>query len=102
MRGGTYDFKVVDAIRTIKATGRWRVIALTNNYHRPFADLLAKDPEAAKREMEFLGWNESGGPASQELKDMFDDFVDSSEVGSRCVGDDGASDHPAWWIEGRS
>ncbi|KAG8878230.1 hypothetical protein FRB97_002688 [Tulasnella sp. 331] len=83
MRGGTYDFKVVDAIRAIKATGRWKVIALTNNYHRPFDELLAKNPEVAKREMEFLGWNVSGGPASQDLKDMFDDFVDSSEVGSR-------------------
>ncbi|KAG8847822.1 hypothetical protein FRB96_001410 [Tulasnella sp. 330] len=75
--------KILDAIRAIKATGRWKVIALTNNYHRPFDELLAKNPEVAKREMEFLGWNVSGGPASQDLKDMFDDFVDSSEVGSR-------------------
>ncbi|KAG8987752.1 hypothetical protein FRB94_002369 [Tulasnella sp. JGI-2019a] len=83
MRGGTYDMKVVEAIRTIKATGRWKVIALTNNYHRPFADLQAKDPELAKQEMEHLGWNYSGGPASDTLKGMFHDFVDSSEVGSR-------------------
>ena len=49
------------------------------------------DSELAKRypgitmdsELRFLGWDEGAVPA--KLRAMFDDFVDSSEVGMRCV-----------------
>jgi hypothetical protein len=54
--------------------GRYRVIALTNNYTASEQDL---DPE----ELAFLGWTEGATPPA--LRALFDDFVDSSTTGMR-------------------
>ena len=71
------------------ATGKWRVIALTNNWAR--SDLVSLgegQPVPAlyahlslKDEIAFLGWQDGAVPA--HLRDMFDDFCDSSEQGMR-------------------
>ena len=54
------------------ATGKHRVIALTNNFAK--IDI----PTA---ELEFLGWGE--GVIPDHLRDLFDDFCDSSALGMR-------------------
>ena len=58
-------------------TGRYKVIALTNNY----ASTVTQDVPAA--ELAYLGWQ--NGAISQELVDLFDDFCDSSKLGMRFV-----------------
>ena len=76
---------------TDTGAGQWRVIALTNNYSRvpsTLTDPNARIPEQYKgftleEEMKLLGWDEGAVPTS--LRAMFDDFVDSSEVGMRYV-----------------
>lgn len=85
MRGGTYDPLVIEAIYRIRQTGRWKVIALTNNFGNPLDSLQANDAELAKRERDFFEWKHDGGPANGTLRAMFDDFIDSSAVGKRCV-----------------
>ncbi|KAL1669324.1 HAD-like domain-containing protein [Schizophyllum commune] len=69
------DPHIVRAIRRIRETGRYKVIALTNNY----ASTVTQDVPAA--ELAFLGWQ--NGAISQELVDLFDDFCDSSKLGMR-------------------
>ena len=67
------------------------MFALTNNYSKAPSALNDFDSELAKRypgitmdsELRFLGWDEGAVPA--KLRAMFDDFVDSSEVGMRYV-----------------
>lgn len=102
MKDGAFDQVVVEAIKRIRggsfalsrqrdpwrmmspiAAGRWTVIALTNNFSTPFEALAADPSPKARAELEFLGLNEHGGPASDAIKTMFDDFIDSSVVGSR-------------------
>jgi hypothetical protein len=73
------------------AAERWRVIALTNNYSKIDASFLGLDIRHSKRypgvtldsELRFLGWERS--PVPQHIRNLFDDFLDSSEVGMRCV-----------------
>jgi epoxide hydrolase-like predicted phosphatase len=80
---------VYGAVLRIKAAKRWRVIALTNNYSRIDATFLGLDPRHLERypgvtlqtELEFLGWED--GVVPSHIRDLFDDFVDSSEVGMR-------------------
>ncbi|VDC05986.1 unnamed protein product [Peniophora sp. CBMAI 1063] len=87
--GAELDELVVSAVQKIRATRRWRVFALTNNYSKAPSALNDLDTDLAKRypgitmesEMKFLGWDEGAVPA--KLRAMFDDFVDSSEVGMR-------------------
>ncbi|KAL1746068.1 HAD-like domain-containing protein [Schizophyllum fasciatum] len=69
------DPHIVRAIHRIRATGRYKVIALTNNY----ASSVTRDVPAA--ELAFLGWQ--NGPVSHKLVAMFDDFCDSSTLGMR-------------------
>lgn len=80
----------------LAGTGRWRVIALTNNYAKSEltitghgeADGASAPPLDNRRpgftvesEMAFLGWNEGATP--QRMRDLFDDFCDSSTLGMR-------------------
>lgn len=88
-------------------TGRWRVIALTNNFSKlgstreelaTVCDVPDHDEEAAAAlkslqarhpdevfdaasELAFLGWGEGIIPPS--LRALFDDFCDSSTLGMR-------------------
>ncbi|TCD61681.1 hypothetical protein EIP91_008103 [Steccherinum ochraceum] len=83
---------MVEAIRRIRASGKWRVIALTNNFSKtdttivgdmPLSRIREKYPDFidAESEFKFLGWNEGATPPN--LRAMFDDFVDSSAYGMR-------------------
>ena len=71
------------------AAKRWRVIALTNNYSKIDATFLGLDARHLERypgatlqsELEFLCWE--GGAVPSHIHELFDDFVDSSEVGMR-------------------
>lgn len=77
--------------RVSLASARWRVIALTNNWARSDpASLGEGQPVPAKYahrrlsdELVFLGWQDGAVPA--RLREMFDDFCDSSELGMRSV-----------------
>ncbi|KAJ7090273.1 HAD-like domain-containing protein [Mycena belliarum] len=73
----TYDPHILRAIRRIRAAGKHKIIALTNN----FARTSTENPIPAS-ELAFLGWDKEGAtPAA--LRGLFDDFCDSSELGSR-------------------
>jgi len=82
MRSATsYDTNMLTAIKNLRVAGKWRVIALTNNfggYHGTGVSLSQEIPAA---ELEFLGWQ--GGPISDHLRELFDHFYDSSTVGLR-------------------
>ncbi|TFK42732.1 HAD-like domain-containing protein [Crucibulum laeve] len=69
---GTYDLHIRQAILRIKAQGKHKVVALTNNFAK-----IAVPPE----ELAFLGWDE--GVIPNHLRDLFDDFCDSSALGMR-------------------
>ncbi|KAF9517905.1 hypothetical protein BS47DRAFT_1338754 [Hydnum rufescens UP504] len=85
MRGNTqYDEVVVEAIHRIRASKKYLVIALTNNFFAPYENILATPPSGdfnPESELAFLGWADS--PLPQATRDLFDDFVDSSRVGMR-------------------
>jgi hypothetical protein len=55
-----------------KAAGQHKIIALTNNFGKV---------EVSKDEAAFLGWN--NGPTPNHLRQLFDDFFDSSTYGMR-------------------
>lgn len=76
MRGSQFDDIVVRAIHKIRETKRYRVISVTNNFGQ------TKDgiPES---ELRFLGWDSGRGANSSALRILFDDYIDSSEVGLR-------------------
>ncbi|KAF8509547.1 epoxide hydrolase [Gautieria morchelliformis] len=82
---GIYDDSVVEAIRRIRASGKYRIIALTNNFAKSEDTILAGAPLNAdfsvQKELEFLGWQE--GPTPFKLRALFDDFCDSSTLGLR-------------------
>ena len=71
------------------AANRWRVIALTNNYSKIDATVLGLETRHLERypgvtlqsELGFLGWE--SGVVPSHIRELFDDFVDSSEVGMR-------------------
>ncbi|OBZ75946.1 hypothetical protein A0H81_04446 [Grifola frondosa] len=71
------------------AAGRWRIIALTNNFSKSDADIVgetAPSPEqfpgfSIESELAFLGWTDGATPL--RLRAMFDDFCDSSTLGMR-------------------
>lgn len=66
------------------AAGRWKIIALTNNFSG--LDKASPDPSDPSHipnsEFEFLGWGD-GGAAPPHLRALFDDFCDSSTFGMR-------------------
>jgi len=85
-----FDERIVEAIRRIRAANRWRVIALTNNFSKTDSSLIGFDTPSSNEypnstlesELKFLGWEE-GGAVSLRLRALFDDFIDSSQVGMR-------------------
>ncbi|KAH9981530.1 HAD-like protein [Lactifluus volemus] len=89
--GQKLDKYVYEAILRIRAANYWRVIALTNNYSKvdaTFLDLgletrhLERYPGVTlESELKFLGWER--GIVPPHVRQLFDDFVDSSEVGMR-------------------
>ncbi|EGN96072.1 hypothetical protein SERLA73DRAFT_185594 [Serpula lacrymans var. lacrymans S7.3] len=99
MRGGMlFDDHMLKAIRRLRDIGKWRIIALTNNftqYNGPSdSPLSSRDANAESvavinqaaasvplSELEFLGWQE--GPTPPRLRALFDDFCDSSTLGMR-------------------
>ncbi|KAH9854115.1 HAD-like protein [Lenzites betulinus] len=82
---GEFDARVVEAIRRIRAAGKWRVIALTNNFSKSDAEIIGDAPPAAftgvRAELAFLGWQDGATPP--RLRALFDDFCDSSTLGMR-------------------
>ncbi|KZT69008.1 HAD-like protein [Daedalea quercina L-15889] len=86
---GSFDDVVVEAIRHIRGVGRWRLIALTNNFSKADADSIGEAPPSAEEypdftvesEFAFLGWEE--GPTPPRLRSLFDDFCESSTLGMR-------------------
>ncbi|KAF8590446.1 HAD-like protein [Ramaria rubella] len=81
---GIYDNLVVEAIRRIRASGKYRTIALTNNFSKSEDTILAGAPQvnfSVQEELEFLGWQEGATPPP--LRALFDDFCDSSTLGLR-------------------
>ena len=79
MRDGMeFDEHMLLAIRKIRVNGKYRLIALTNN----FSGLLDR-AAILESELAFLGWK--NGPAPLHLRALFDDFCDSSVLGMRCV-----------------
>jgi hypothetical protein len=85
---GVYDPHILQAIHRIRgnadaifgavpdlhaAAGTYKVIALTNNFAKT---------DVPSSELAFLGWDD-GGPTPQHLRDLFDDFCDSSTLGMR-------------------
>lgn len=59
----------------LTAAGQHKIIALTNNY--------AKGTTIPESEREFLGWEDGATP--KHLRELFDDFYDSSVLGMRFV-----------------
>lgn len=87
MRQTAYDCHILRAIHRIRASGRWLIIALTNNYSKHITDsssspLTAGQPPMGvpDSELQFLGWDDK---AKFHLRALFDDFCDSSELGMR-------------------
>jgi hypothetical protein len=78
MRGSKFDPTVVQAIHLIRATNQFRIISVTNNFGHSIAGI-------SQSELDFLGWSTGDGSASPELRGLFDDYIDSSEVGLRLV-----------------
>ncbi|KAJ7184261.1 HAD-like domain-containing protein [Mycena filopes] len=74
---GIFDPHILRAIRRIRAAGKHKIIALTNN----FARTSTENPIPAA-ELAFLGWDGEGA-TPRSLRGLFDDFCDSSELGSR-------------------
>ncbi|KAJ7043192.1 HAD-like domain-containing protein [Mycena alexandri] len=72
-----FDPHILRAIRRIRAAGKHKIIALTNN----FARTSTENPIPAS-ELAFLGWDREGA-TPRSLRGLFDDFCDSSELGSR-------------------
>ncbi|KAF5391788.1 hypothetical protein D9757_001784 [Collybiopsis confluens] len=70
-----YDPHIREAIRRIRAAGHHKIIALTNNFAR------TQTTPIPPSELEFLGWQDGATP--NKLKDLFDDFCDSSTLGTR-------------------
>ncbi|KAF8332327.1 HAD-like domain-containing protein [Cantharellus anzutake] len=84
MRGAQYDRYIIEAIGHIRASKKFLTIALTNNFIEPYNSILATPPSATftpQEELAFLGWTEGAVPKA--LRDLFDDFIDSSQVGMR-------------------
>lgn len=73
----TLDPDFINALKILRTTNKYKIIALTNNYA-----LAVDDPSLTETEREFLGWSR-GGPSASSLRALFDDYVDSSEAGMR-------------------
>uniref|UniRef100_A0A8H7Y5Y2 Uncharacterized protein n=1 Tax=Psilocybe cubensis TaxID=181762 RepID=A0A8H7Y5Y2_PSICU len=67
-----YDPHIRQAILHLRAAGKHKIIALTNNFAK--VDVPAD-------ELEYLGWGDGATPS--HLLSLFDDFCDSSTLGMR-------------------
>ncbi|KIN94482.1 hypothetical protein M404DRAFT_168133 [Pisolithus tinctorius Marx 270] len=82
--GASYDVHIVTAIQRLREAGKWRIIALTNNFG---AHIIGTAPVAlsaagiSESELRYLGWQD--GPVPSRLRALFHHFFDSSEVGLR-------------------
>jgi hypothetical protein len=65
-----------NSINSYPAAGKWRIIALTNNFSHTSSTSIPQS------ELEFLGWQD-GGVTPPHLRALFDDFCDSSTLGMR-------------------
>ncbi|KAJ7074263.1 HAD-like domain-containing protein [Mycena amicta] len=72
-----FDPHILRAIRRIRAAGKHKIIALTNNFAR-----TSTENPIPQSELAFLGWDQ-GGATPSALRGLFDDFCDSSELGAR-------------------
>lgn len=87
-QSAAYDCHILRAIRQIRASGRWLIIALTNNYSKHITGSSTSTPLTAGQppmqvpdsELRFLGWEDT---EKFHLRALFDDFCDSSELGMR-------------------
>jgi epoxide hydrolase-like predicted phosphatase len=64
-----FDPIVLNAIRKLRASNKFKIAALTNNFQLPIQD---------QKEIEMLG-----GSPSIEFKKLFDEYIESSVVGLR-------------------
>jgi len=71
-----HDGHMLRAIRRIRAAGKHKIIALTNNFAR-----TSTENPIPPSELAFLGWDQGATPNT--LRGLFDDFCDSSELGAR-------------------
>jgi len=87
---GEFDPIVVSAIQKLRSLGRYKIIALTNNFtgirssEATRTTGTAGQPQSGfslEEEMKFLGWEQGIAPPS--LRNLFDDFCDSSVLGMR-------------------
>jgi len=76
MRDSKFDPIVVNAIHKIRATNRFRIISVTNNFGQSTAGI-------EDSELKFLGWEGGAASTSPQLVQLFDDYIDSSVVGLR-------------------
>ncbi|CAE7177216.1 unnamed protein product [Rhizoctonia solani] len=90
MRSNEFDPYILSAIHKLRESKRFRIVALTNNYSAQYERIRDAPPPqqgdtfSPEAELEFLGWGKAtGGPAGPRIRALFDDFVDSSVVGSR-------------------
>ncbi|CAE6501879.1 unnamed protein product [Rhizoctonia solani] len=91
MRSHELDPHILSAIHKLRESKRFRIVALTNNYSAQYERIRDTPPSqqgshqfSPEAELEFLGWGKAtGGPAGPKIRGLFDDFVDSSVVGSR-------------------
>jgi len=67
-----YDPHILQAIHRIRVAGNHKIIALTNNFAKV---------DVPPSEAQFLGWE--GGATPDHLRQLFDDFCDSSALGMR-------------------
>ncbi|KAI6110012.1 HAD-like protein [Pisolithus sp. B1] len=75
-KGASYDVHIVTAIRKLREAGKWRIIALTNNFG---AHIIGTAAGISDSELRFLGWQD--GPVPSGVRALFHNFFDSSEVG---------------------
>lgn len=87
----TFDDHILRAIHRIRATGKWLIIALTNNFSKqttnhpsesstPLTAGQQPPMRVPDSELRFLGLEDG---AKFHLRALFDDFCDSSELGMR-------------------
>jgi len=76
-----YDMHVLRAMERLRASGRWKLIALTNNFSKHNVSADGVEAAIPESELQFLGWHDGAVPS--HLRDLFDDFCDSSTLGVR-------------------
>ncbi|UZJ53892.1 hypothetical protein CBS101457_003212 [Exobasidium rhododendri] len=76
------DRKIVNAIKRLRASGKFKLAALTNNFSPPQTVGSGKDGKKApslEEELEHLGF----GKGTQTIRNLFDHYIESAVVGMR-------------------